>query len=124
MFVTKPDDPYGLNSLDRVLDRELAQALRDSPDVPTLHKIRRRRSFGFGMLFLSVFCIGVAAVPWPSKGPWDVAMWLLFGATLLCIGAWEIDKAAKEEERASKLLSELGNPDKTDPPVSGVRRIR
>ena len=122
--MTKPDDPYGLNSLDRILDRKLANTLRDIPDVPTKQKIKRRRSFGFGMLCLSVFCIGVAAVPWPGKGPWDIAMWLCFGATLLCIGAWEIDRAAKEEERASKLLSELETPGKADTSTGGIRRIK
>lgn len=58
---------------------------------------RRRRAFGFGYMVLAIFCGVVAAIPWPNKVPFDFAMWLCFAAVLLIIGAWQVDRASKED---------------------------
>ena len=55
------------------------------------------------MLALAVFCMAVAAVPWPKKQPIDLAMWACFALVLLVVGAWQIDKAGKEALQASQL---------------------
>lgn len=65
-------------------------------------EIERRRWFGLGSLVLAVFCIGVAAVPWPGKGPVDLAMWIGFAVVELVIGAWQIDKAGKARIELAK----------------------
>lgn len=77
-----------------ILSKENAP-LKDTRLDPAL--IRRRRTLGFAYLVLAVFCGVVAAAPWPGKVAFDFAMWLCFAAILLIIGAWQIDKASREE---------------------------
>lgn len=68
-------------------------------DLGTAH-VRRRRTLGIGYILLGIFCAVVAAVPYPGKGTFDVAMWLGFAAVMIVLGAWQIDKAAKDEAKA------------------------
>lgn len=58
----------------------------------------RRRTLGFGYLILGVFCGVIAAVPWPGKQVSDLALWLIFAVAMLVLGAWQVDRASKQED--------------------------
>jgi len=59
-------------------------------------KTKRRRTLSFAYLVLAVFRAVIPAVPWPGKVAFDIGLWLVFAAVMLILGAWQIDKAAKE----------------------------
>jgi len=59
-------------------------------------EVARRRWFGLAMIGLAVFCVGIAAVPWPGKVALDIAIWITFALLLLIVGGWNIDRAARD----------------------------
>lgn len=118
------NDPYGLDAIDEALDRGIRSAMRESPDVPTQARIRRWHTFGFGMLILSVFCVALIAVPWPNKSMLDILMWTSFAVVLLLLGAWQVDKANKEEVRSMQLLDQLTETGESAQVVGGLRRVK
>jgi len=102
-------DRTDLDSVKTFLDRAAVEAMRESPDVPTRARIKHRYEFGRNLLILAVFCVVLAAVPWPTKGMFVTATWLLFGLTLLFVGAWQIRRASKEALHAQKLQEDLAS---------------
>lgn len=115
---TEPRQPE--DDTDRWLDRVALAAMSQSPDVPTQARIARRRWFGVGMLILAVFCIVLAAIPWPGKSGIDLLMWSAFAIAQLIVGAWQMDKASRDELRALELTNDLA----PKPTRAAVRRIK
>lgn len=89
------------------LDRALRDSLKDIQDLPTMVRIRRRRFFGFGMMFTSFFCLAFAVVIRPYKDLSDSYLFIFMGFVVLILGAWNIDKAAKQEDEALALQEKL-----------------
>ena len=113
-----------LDAVERELDQALLAALRETSDVPTQDRVAKRRWFGMSMLVLALVCMVVAAVPWPAKAPIDLAMWAGFAIVLLVIGAWHLDKAAKEAQRSRELLSTLPVSAATRKVGADIRRVK
>jgi hypothetical protein len=116
-------DRFDTHSIDTALDKALADAMNSSPDVVTQTQINRRRWFGLGALVLAVFCMSVAAMPWPGKQPIDLGIWIVFALLMLLVGGGSFYKADKDEARAEKLRQGLRSPKKnSDGP--DLRRLK
>ena len=111
-----------LDAIKTDLNRVLLEALRESPDTATQARIKHRYEFGRNLLILAVFCVVLAAVPWPTKGMFVTATWLLFGLTLLFVGAWQIRRASKEALKAQILQEDLAS--SVHPKPKTTRRLR
>lgn len=83
----------------------LNKVLRDElePAERIRQKSGKRRWFGLGLIALAPFCIVVGLVPWPTAGQTDRFMWLFYSLVLLLVGAWQIDRASKEDEHAAHV---------------------
>lgn len=86
------------------LNETLREVIQDLPDVATQLKCRRRERFGRAQILLAPFCLAVALLPWTGKIFTDQILWFGFSVLLLVAGAWQIDKASREEEKISKML--------------------
>ena len=77
---------------------------QDLSHIATPAGIRRRRWFGVAMLILAVFCMVIPAVPWPTRGLFDLVTWVVFSIVLLAAGAWQLDRASREEIEAERAM--------------------
>ncbi len=89
-----------------ILDKVLRSAIQDLPDVQTQLKCRRRYRFGVAAIVLAPFCLVVGLVPWPTAHEIDRYIWFAFALALLLVGAWQIDKASKDEAKARHLMDD------------------
>lgn len=101
----KPD-PLA-NLIHESLDRALRDSLKDIQDLPTMVRIRRRRFFGLGMMITSFFCLAFAVVIRPYKDLSDSYLFIFMGFVVLILGAWNMDKAAKQEDEALALQEKM-----------------
>ena len=102
--MNEPTKISNLEDVDHALDKLLLAVLRENRSLPSQAQVNRRRWFGLGLLVVGVFCIVVAAMSWPGKQAVDVAIWAGFAVVVLGVGAWQIDRASKEEQRAEVFL--------------------
>ncbi|MFG6460111.1 hypothetical protein ACG04Q_00925 [Roseateles sp. DXS20W] len=78
-------------------------ALGEALDAMTLAVARRRRHFGISMLVLACFCICVFSAGLPGGGSFFRLMWGGFSILLIGVGAWQIERSAKEALRAQAI---------------------
>lgn len=105
MGVAMTKDPRDISEqTSSALNQALREVIQDLPDVPTQLKCRRRERFGRALILLAPFCLAVGLLPWPGKTFIDQLLWLGFSILLLILGAWQIDKASRDEEKISKML--------------------
>jgi hypothetical protein len=99
-------DRAGRDELRRKVDN-LADAdrgaLGEALDVLTPAVARSRRHFGISMLVLACFCICVFSAGLPSGGSFFTLMWGSFSILLIGVGAWQIERSAKEAMRAQAM---------------------
>jgi hypothetical protein len=111
--------------IDKVIDELLPAEVKHAPNIATPAEISRRRWFGVAMLVLAVFCIAVAAVPWPSRGLFDLVTWGVFSIVLLGVGAWQIDRASRDETEAERPMLDLSWDTPPEPePDRKIRRVK
>ena len=96
------DDRTVRERIDKVMDEILPAELKDAPNTATPGEISRRRWFGAGTLIFAAMCMAVAVAPWPSKGLFDFTIWGVYSIVLLLIGAWQIDRASRDEIEAER----------------------
>lgn len=111
--------------IDKVIDEFLPAEVKHAPDITMPAEISRRRWFGVAMLVLAVFCMAVAAVPWPSRGLFDLVTWGVFSIVLLGVGAWQIDRASRDETEAERPMLDLSWDGSPEPePDRKLRRVK
>lgn len=94
----------GKGSSESKLNQALRDVIQDLPDVATQMQCRRRARFGAGLILAAPFCLVTAFLPWPGKQPLDQLIWIGFSCVLLIIGAWQRDKASRDEGKAARML--------------------
>jgi hypothetical protein len=111
--------------IDEVIDELLPAEVKHALDIAMPAEINRRRWFGVAMLVLAVFCMAVAAVPWPSRGLFDLVTWGVFSIVLLGVGAWQIDRASRDETEADRPMLDLSWDGPPEPaPDRKLRRVK
>ena len=100
-------DPTVRERIKEVMDETLPSELKDVSDTATPGEISRRRWFGGAMLILAGVCMAVAAAPWPSTGLFDLTTWSIYSMLLLLVGAWQIDRASRDEIEAERPILDL-----------------
>lgn len=78
-------------------------ALGEALDVITLAVARRRRHFGVSMLVMACFCICIFSAGLPGGGSFFTLMWGGYSILLIGVGAWQIERSAKEALRAQAM---------------------
>lgn len=98
-------------------------ALGEALDVTTLAVAHRRRHFGISMLVLACFCICVFSAGLPSGGSFFTLMWGGFSILLIGVGAWQIERSAREAMRA-RAMRDAALRRKTAQAGTHIRRVR
>jgi membrane protein implicated in regulation of membrane protease activity len=78
-------------------------ALSETPDVTLRAASPCRRQLGICYLVCACFCICVLAAPLTGRTSYDTAMWAGVAFVLIGLGAWFIEKAAKEAVHAQAM---------------------
>jgi hypothetical protein len=88
--------------VESVLNDALRHVIQDLPDNVTQQRAHQRERIGRALIVMAGLCLVIASLPWPSD--LNILRPIFFGVSVVALFAsgWQLDKASKEEEAASR----------------------